>query len=481
MSEWLAFRKCLDVQGDKHAAWEDIFSTVLALASSTILSSGNRVEDLEIAPGFMQCFTAQSMATDALTNVPWAKELRHLSELEHDALWDMKLPTEYIPGTSRPAVDVVPTIYVVTSDSTLALITGKGRTLKEYTLKDDLAARKAEMVLEIGHDVLWGKDLQQLCKANVAMIKDLMSKYATHGSAIRVISIIVWSGKEICGEHGVEPLPIWGQRDPQGDWNAIMDGVKGNLVWWNQQLKDLGVHQAALISEPDPLVYGLSMIFTTFMDRLKAWFHEEIVEGNGGNERIHWIANDRLPARLELRDHFHAFETELNRSEMVGFIMAALHVLHMSDILTPHYQQSLYKRRRPAGEATMRDQTPKMEHLPVRFVQVLTTLREKTNKSMPSMSLPESLTAEELRACPTDAGVADDDDEGDPWDALDVNEYESPSVGKAKASHAAPTDPAASAPSTAEEDSTQATSTGEPTMANELKARSFRNMRKRPC
>ena len=27
MSEWLAFRKCLDVQGDRHAGWEDIFST----------------------------------------------------------------------------------------------------------------------------------------------------------------------------------------------------------------------------------------------------------------------------------------------------------------------------------------------------------------------------------------------------------------------------------------------------------------------
>ena len=29
MSEWLAFRKCLDVEGDRHAGWEDIFSTVL--------------------------------------------------------------------------------------------------------------------------------------------------------------------------------------------------------------------------------------------------------------------------------------------------------------------------------------------------------------------------------------------------------------------------------------------------------------------
>ena len=469
MSEWLAFRKCLDVEGDRHAGWEDIFSTVLA--SSTILASGNRVEDLEIAAGFMQCYTAQSMATDALTQVPWAKELLHLSELEHDALWDMKLPTEYVPGTSRPAVDVVPTIYVVTSDSTLALITGKGKTLKKYTMKEDLAARKSDMVLEIGHDMLWGKDLQQLCKANVAMVKDLMSKYKDHGSAIRVISVIVWSGNEICGEHGVEPLQAWGQRDPQGDWNAIMDRVKGNLVWWNQQLKDLGVDQAALISAPDPLVYGLSLIFTTFMDRLKTWFDQEILGGENGNERLRWIDSDRLPARLELRDQFHAFETELNRCEMVGYIMATLHCLHMTDILTPQYQQSLHKRRRPAGEATMRDHMPRMEHLPVKFVQVLTSLREKTNRSMPSVSVPEKITAEELRAFPSEAGQPDDeDDEGNPWDALDMDEFEGPSVGKAKASHAAPADPAAKASATAEEvDSSKAASTGVPSMENELK------------
>ena len=49
-----------------------------------------------------------------------------------------------------------------------------------------------------------------------------------------------------------------------------------------------------------------------------------------------------------------------------------------------------------------------------------------------------------------------------------ANEYEGPSVGKAKASHAAPPDPKAKAPP-AQEDSTQATPAGEPTQENELK------------
>ena len=119
---------------------------------------------------------------------------------------------------------------------------------------------------------------------------------------------------------------MWGQRDPQGDFNELMTRVKGNLEWWNKQLLlELGVDQAALIGEPDPLVYGLGMIFTTFVDRIKAWFEQEIVQTN---ERIRWI-NNKLPGRLELNYYFHAFESEENRSEMIGWVMSTFHLLHI--------------------------------------------------------------------------------------------------------------------------------------------------------
>ena len=85
----------------------------------------------------------------------------------------------------------------------------------------------------------------------------------------------------------------WGQRDPKEDFNQLMDRVKGNLVWWNNQLKDLGVDQAALVGEP---VYG--MIFTIFVERVKAWFEKDITSEN---ERIRWIKNDNasLPTRTQ--------------------------------------------------------------------------------------------------------------------------------------------------------------------------------------
>ena len=57
-----------------------------------------------------------------------------------DDFWNFSLPTEYVSGTSRPTVDVVPTIYCLTSDSATALITGRdtrcsGEKISKHWLK----------------------------------------------------------------------------------------------------------------------------------------------------------------------------------------------------------------------------------------------------------------------------------------------------------------------------------------------------------
>ena len=103
------------------------------------------------------------------------------------------------------------------------------------------------------------------------------------------------------------------------------------------QLKELGVDQAALVGEPDHLVYGLG---------LEHDFHHVCQKSESfGSRRTSllkmsashgsWIKNDKLPSRLELRDNFHAFESEENRSEMIGWAVNMLQLLHIIDILTP--------------------------------------------------------------------------------------------------------------------------------------------------
>ena len=125
-----------------------------------------------------------------------------------------------------PTVDVVPTIYCLTSDSAMALITGRGRTLRKYTLAKDLAASKAEMIVEIGHEMLWGKDRQTLVKANVGMIDQGLDEQAP---AVRLSDLDHLCGRnKLCGDRGIEPLDQWGQGDPKG-FQPASGSSKGQL------------------------------------------------------------------------------------------------------------------------------------------------------------------------------------------------------------------------------------------------------------
>ena len=48
------------------------------------------------------------------------------------------------------------------------------------------------MILEIAHDMLWGKELQAVCKANIAKVKEIQEKYKeSHGARLRIFSVIV--------------------------------------------------------------------------------------------------------------------------------------------------------------------------------------------------------------------------------------------------------------------------------------------------
>ena len=59
------------------------------------------------------------------------------------------------------------------------------------------------------------------------------------------------------------------------------------------------------------------------------------------------------------------FESEENRSEMIGWVMSTFHLLHIIDILTPQINQARIARLGPEGAATFGDVLLKPEELPV--------------------------------------------------------------------------------------------------------------------
>jgi hypothetical protein len=158
-------------------------------------------------------------------------------------------------------------------------------------------------------------------------------------------------------------------------------------------------------------------------------------------------------------------ESESSRAEMIGDFMAMFHLLRITGILSAQVSQCHGSPKRPEGEATMRDRPPRREALPISCHELLRKAQEKINKLAASVIEPRDFTPEEIAARPpytsNDAGEADEDDE-DPWAAVGPSENEGASVGKAKASHAAPQKASVAKPAAKDPAPPKAASTGAP-------------------
>ena len=94
---------------------------------------------------------------------------------------------------------------------------------------------------------------------------------------------------------------------------------------------------------------------------------------------------------------FHAFESEENRAEMIGWVMSTFHLLHIIDVLKPQVERSERSILRAEGDATFRDYSPKTEELPVACQELLRIIHEKVNKPAAPIVEPQKFTKEEFQ------------------------------------------------------------------------------------
>ena len=67
-------------------------------------------------------------------------------------------------------------IWILVSDSSCALITGRRHTLRKYGLAEHLKERKPGYVSEFIHEMMWGKTLRQLVKRGVELAADARAR-----------------------------------------------------------------------------------------------------------------------------------------------------------------------------------------------------------------------------------------------------------------------------------------------------------------
>ena len=93
-------------------------------------------------------------------------------------------------------------MWILVSDSSLALITGKRRTLKKYDLSEHFKERRPEYVKEWIRDMMWGKTLDVLVKRAVELAGEAKQRYPE-------VHLNVQFGNELVGEDGIAQNPNW--------------------------------------------------------------------------------------------------------------------------------------------------------------------------------------------------------------------------------------------------------------------------------
>lgn len=80
------------------------------------------------------------------------------------------------------------------------MITGRGRTLKKYTVEEDLQNKRPSYVSEFNHKMLWGKTLRDLVKEAVNMVRKAQTDF---GADAQIYTVVYWNGNELVGPGGV--------------------------------------------------------------------------------------------------------------------------------------------------------------------------------------------------------------------------------------------------------------------------------------
>ena len=96
-------------------------------------------------------------------------------------------------------------IWILVSDSSCALITGRRHTLRKYDLAEHFKERKPGYVSEFIHEMMWGKTLRQLVKRGVELAADARTRY---GDGARINGICPGSEMSASGRMESPRSPI---------------------------------------------------------------------------------------------------------------------------------------------------------------------------------------------------------------------------------------------------------------------------------
>ena len=148
-------------------AWRTLHQRILFALAMRNVGEGQMAEDL--VSGLMTEWTPASALRFYGKNDPLAEYLSFCF-----LPYESHIEKVMLPGVtpSRPAV------WILVSDSSCALITGRRHTLKKFDLAEHFQQRKPGYVSEFIHEMMWGKTLQRLVKRGIELAADARATWS---------------------------------------------------------------------------------------------------------------------------------------------------------------------------------------------------------------------------------------------------------------------------------------------------------------
>ena len=222
-----------------------------------------------------------------------------------------------LPGTPPS-----PVVWILVSDSSCALITGRRHTLKKFDLSEHYKERKPDYVTEFIHEMMWGKTLQRLVKRGIELAADARERI---GPQARINVHLSWFGNELVGENGIAQNPHWPYDGPNGHWPDLLADCSRHLRWFVEKAKELGVHSAGLTTAPWSADYGIHPIFDQFFDALQPeWWALTRFPNGTPDPRFPWLKAKGYADAMEFRDQWHFANSEENRARLAAYWTATM-------------------------------------------------------------------------------------------------------------------------------------------------------------
>ena len=188
--------------------WADFHGKLLF--ALVIRCQGESAESKDFVEGLLNEWTPLSALRFFGKDDPLAEALKFCITPNEAALENAD------PRVATPS----PVIWILFSDRSCALITGRRHTLRKYDLAEHFKERKPWYVTEWVHEMMWGKTLRHLVKRGIELAREAKEK---HGADARVNLHLSWFGNELVGRDcSKSKLAVrWSQRRLAGDHGRL--------------------------------------------------------------------------------------------------------------------------------------------------------------------------------------------------------------------------------------------------------------------